>query len=81
MKLTQYDLSKVRKHYQKSDILKLLEEFVASDMVCARVDDYDGPSKPDIFASTLRAAIKRYNFGNITATSQGGSVYLIKTNK
>lgn len=81
MRLTAYSAADIRKGcYKKSDLLVLIEEFVNSDMECAKVEGFTHKSACSC-ASSFNLAIKRYNKGGIKAISRKNEVFLIKTNK
>ena len=58
----------------------ILEEFINSDMDCAKIIGWKHINA-DSCSSSLNASIRRFKFANIRATSIKGEVYLIKTDK
>ena len=79
MKLIPYDIKKIggKQWYSKSENLKILEEFVKSDMECAKIEDYPQKSAM-VCISSLQGSIKRYRIAGIQAMLRNGEAYLIK---
>lgn len=83
MRLVAYDLKDVKNaecYLKKSDNLRLIEEFVASDMECAKIEGFTQRTA-QICAASLQLSIKRYNVGGIQAISRKNEAFLIKTGK
>lgn len=83
MKLVACDIRKlggVKSFYKKSANLILLEEFVNSNMNCARVDDFPQCDAKSC-SSSLNASIRRYKMNGIEAHCVRNHVYLIKKSK
>lgn len=80
MRLTAYNAADIKKgYYKKSDLLLMIEEFVDSDMDCAKVEGFTHKTAVGC-AGAFNRAIERYNKAGIRAISRNGEVFLIKTN-
>ena len=81
MRLVKYDLNKINnvKGYKKTKNQVIIEEFAASDMDCAKVEDYTTKTSAAC-AWTLNNAIKRFKIAGIRAISRGDEVFLIREN-
>lgn len=78
MRLVKSDIRKIKKvNYSKTCNLKILEEFVESDMDCAEIKDFTHKSAIGC-AAALNVSMKRFNIGGIKAISRDGKCYLIK---
>lgn len=63
--------------YEKTSNLKILEEFIRSDLDCARVDGYTQRSA-SICVNSLRASIKRFGMHRIMVIKRKDNVFLVK---
>lgn len=63
--------------YKRSKWLKLIDDFLESDMDCVRIEDYTNKDKDSCYAA-LYNAIKRYRKSGIRLVMRNGEVYLIK---
>ena len=63
--------------YERTSNLKILEEFVRSDLDCARVDGYVHHSAASC-ASALRASIKRFGMHGVMVIKRKEEVFLVK---
>ena len=80
MKLVKAKKGAFRKYTKHTDLLKLLEDFVAMDCECAEVvGAMEHYSNTNSAQTTLQAAIVRYNFKGIIARTASGRVFLAKT--
>ena len=79
MKLVECNINEIGT-YKKTNNLKILEEFLDSGMVCARVDDYTQVSANGC-ATSLKTSIKRFNIHGVDAIRRKDNVYLIRTDK
>lgn len=79
MKITPYDINKLgtMKGYAKSDNLRLLEEFVNSDLDCVKIEDYPHKRAAGCYTS-FYSAIKRYNMTGVKVCTRGEDVFLVK---
>ena len=82
MRLVAYDLKKLEGRYSMTRCSNqiLIEEFLASDMECAKIEDFTQKNAM-VCAISLNKSIERFNFGGVKAISRGNEVFLIKTNK
>lgn len=81
MRLVAYDLKDlgtVRMARCKNQ--KLIEEFLASDMECAKIEGFTQKDAHSC-VSSLNTAITRFNFAGVRAITKNGEAFLIKTNK
>lgn len=79
MELTPYkkeNLANV-KHYKKSDVLILLEEFAESDLDCVKIENWKY-SSPYSCMSSFRNAALRYKMTNIRCVVRDKEVFLVK---
>lgn len=81
MRLVAYELKNLEiGNMRRCKNQEVIEEFLASDMDCAKIEDF--PQKTaQTCASSLNLTIKRFNFGGVRAISRGNEAFLIKTNK
>lgn len=78
MKLVKYDKNELgTKYYAKTDHQKLIEEFVNSDMDCAKIEGWTHASATSC-QNALSASIKRFNFSGIRAMVRNKEVFLVK---
>lgn len=68
------------KGYRKTKLLRFLDEFIASDMDCAKVVYAEGEyAKPGSCSNALSMAIKRYKYDSIIGVmTRDKAVYLYK---
>jgi len=77
MKLVKVERSEIKRRFERTRLLKLLDEFVAGGYECARVDDTTYVSACS-GTSAINKAIKRFGFSGIKAVSQEKQIYIIK---
>lgn len=81
MKLVPYDMQKSNlfsyRGYKRSNNLKILEEFIDSDLDCAKVEGFTQKNATTA-AKSLNNSIKRYKFLNIHANARKNNLFLIK---
>ena len=79
MNLVAYDKKKLDNpySYKRAKWLKMIDEFVESDMDCAKVKDFTHKSATSCTAA-LNTAIRRYHKDGIRAIERKGEVFLIK---
>lgn len=81
MHLVPYDKSKL-KRTPKTNLFKLVKEFVDSDADCAMVAGAaEHYATPSVGATTINESIKRYKFAQIRAVVNNGEIYLVKEYK
>lgn len=81
MRLVAYDLKNLENpNMTKSKNQALIEEFMASDMTCAKVEGFTQKTAISC-ANSLNISIKRFNFGGVRAISRRNEAFLIKTNE
>lgn len=68
------------KGYRRTKLLRFLDEFIASDMDCAKVVYAEGEYvKPGSCSNALSMAIKRYKYDSIIGVmTRDKAVYLFK---
>lgn len=78
MILKAYDIKKINaKLFSKTENRKLLEEFIDSNLACAKVECF--PQKNSkVCTSSLNNSIKTYHMLGIKAIERKGQVFLIK---
>lgn len=84
MKLVECDVNlfdDLRKAYNKTKNLELLEAFLASDRVVMRVEDYTHKNGARGCAASLNISIKNYKLHGVKAGERAGHVYLYRTDK
>lgn len=67
----------VIKSYKSTKLLTIIEEFIESDLECAKITEHTYVT-PSSCAWALNEAIKRYHKTSIKAITRKGEVYLIK---
>ena len=79
MRLVPYDLKKIDKAegYRKSMNQKIIEEFLESDLDCAKIEDWTQKSAMAC-AGSLNRSIEKYKMTGARAVSRKGNVYLIR---
>lgn len=79
MKLVAYDKNKLGtiQGYKPTRNYLLLEEFIESDMECAKIDD-DHHSSAASLAASFNNSIKRYKKFNVKVVIRKGEVFLVK---
>lgn len=79
MRLVECDINKVdlKSYKSKCKWLKIIDEFVESDVKCCRIEDYTNKSAASC-ESSLNHAIKRYNKKGIKAVIRNGEIYLVR---
>lgn len=79
MRLVKCNRSEIGKIYtiKKTERLMILEEFVNSEMDCAKLEGWTNHSA-SACAASMNQSIKRYNMSSIRACSRGNNVYLVK---
>ena len=78
MKLVAYDKEKLNLGmYKKTKNLKILNEFINSDMDCARVEGYSNVNAASC-ASSLKRSVDRFRMTGIEVFVRKGEVYLVK---
>lgn len=79
MNLVAYDKKKLDNPYgyKRTKWFKIIDEFVESDMDCAKVKDFPHKSATSCAAS-LNRAIRRYHKDGIRAIERKEEVFLIK---
>lgn len=79
MKTVPYDLKKIRnlKHYKKSELQNILEEFLESGVDCVKIEDWTQKTASSC-ASSFNVAAKRYKLVGARAISRNGEVFLVK---
>lgn len=81
MRLVAYELKNLKgRSYCKCKNQALIEEFVASDMECAKVEGFTQQDAAQC-AGSLNRSIARFNIGGVRAISRNGEVFLIKINE
>lgn len=82
MKLERADKS-VLKGYRVTKWMRLLEEFIESDMECAMISYEEGEyCKPAACHNLAKNAIKRFGFeGSVGVQTVGGKVYIFRKDK
>lgn len=80
MKLVECNKNDIRRFglYKKSKLQTLLEEFIDSGMVCAKIEGWTQTSVSSAQSSISRAIV-RYKMYNIQCISRRGEVFLIRT--
>lgn len=80
MRVVEYDINNIDlKGYRgKTNWLKVIDNFVESDMACVRIEEYINKS-PESCVSAINKSIKRYRKNGIKAIIRNGEVYLVKT--
>lgn len=63
--------------FERTSNLKILEEFIRSDLDCARVDGYTHHNAGSC-ASSLRASIKRFGMHGIMVIKRKDDIFLVK---
>lgn len=84
MKLVDCDVNlfdDLRKAYNKTKNLELLEEFLASDKLVMRVEGYTHKSGARGCAASLSTSIRNYKLHGVKAGERNGHVYLYRTDK
>ena len=68
------------KGYRRTKVLRVLDDFIESDMDCAKVVYEEGEYvKPGSCSNALSMAIKRYNYGGIVGVMvRNKTVYLYR---
>ena len=78
MKLVSVNIEEYTKRaYSRTKNLKLLEEFINSDMDCAKDEEYDHKDAYSC-ASSLKKSSILYGLNNINVSVRKGEVLLIK---
>ena len=81
MKLVKCNLNELGINtYKKSKYQELLDEFLSSDMNCARVDGWTNCNSSSC-SCALNKAIIRYKYHGVIAKVKKGEVYLIRTDQ
>lgn len=79
MYLVKVDRNEVNNKYQKTRLLKLLDEFVTGGYDCARVEGAADHYKSLKSAqNTIKNAIKCFKFRGVRVSIQNNEIYLIK---
>lgn len=76
MTLVPYDVKKLRIG-GRADNYSLIEEFINSNMDCAKIEGYSQKSA-SVCTASLNATIKRYRRHTIKAITRNGEVYLVR---
>lgn len=63
--------------YKKTKWLEIIDEFVNSEMKCAKLEEWDNKSSNSA-ATALNNSIKRFNKKGIKAIERKGEVFLVK---
>ena len=63
--------------YKKTKWLEIIDEFVNSEMKCAKLEEWDNKSSKSA-ATALNNSIKRFNKKGIKAIERKGEVFLVK---
>lgn len=80
MELVAYDKEKLNLNlYRRTKWLKFIDEFIESDMNCAKVVNYTNKDAKSCVTS-LAVAIRRFHKDGIRAIMHKNEVYLIKIN-
>ena len=79
MNLVAYDKKKLDNlyGYKRTKWLKIIDEFVESDMDCVKLENFSHKTSTSCTAA-LKVAIKRYHKAGIQAIERNGEVFLIK---
>ena len=79
MKIVPYDLKKIDKAdgYKKSNNQKIIEEFLESDLDCAKIENWTQKSAMSC-AGSLNRSIVKYKMTGARAISRNGEVFLIR---
>lgn len=79
MRTVPYDLKKISnlKHYKKSELQNILEEFLESGADCVKIEGWTQKTAMSC-ASSLNVAAKRYKLTGARALSRNGEVFLVK---
>lgn len=82
MKLIAYDINKINNigNYKNSENMRLINEFVESDMDCVKVEGWTH-AHANSCANSFVQTLKRMKKSGIEVVSRKGEVYLIKKNK
>ena len=80
MRAVPYDFKKIelkRGHYKKTEMQKILEEFLASGQDCVKIEDWTQKSAM-CCAGVLNKSIERFKLTGARAISRNGEVFLIR---
>ena len=79
MRLISYNVKDLMRPIERkrSDNYLILKEFLGSDEVCVKIEDYTHKNASGCAAS-LGSSIKRFYRGQIKVVLRGGDVYLVK---
>lgn len=80
MKLTKCDANEIKNNFKRTKWQKMLEEFLESDMDCAKVEEYTNKDAKSCVGA-LYLAIKRFRMTGVRAALCNGEVYLIRVNE
>lgn len=79
MRLVPYDLKKIKKvnGYRKSENQKIIEEFLASEHDCVKIEGWAQKTAVSC-AGSLNKSIERYKMTGAKAISRDNEVFLIR---
>lgn len=78
MKLVKYNKNELKaRYYAKTKHQDLIEEFVNSDMDCAKVEEWTHVNA-DSCSNAINMSIKRFKVSGVKAIVRGGEVFLVK---
>lgn len=79
MKLVPYEAKNI-KHYKSTKNLEILEEFIESDMSCAKLEGYTQKNAKNC-QSSLLGAIKRFHIHGVKVLVRKEDVILLKVDE
>lgn len=79
MKLVPYN-AKNLKYYRRTSNLKILEEFIASDLKCVKIEGYPHKNAKSC-ASCLNASIRRFHVNSVKVLLRKDDVILLKVDE
>ena len=79
MRFTAYDINKIggKSIYKRSANLRLLEDFIDSELECAKVEDFPHKDAQSCLGS-LGHSIVHYGMNNIRCIMRNGEIFLIR---